>query len=94
MNCPRCQQENPASQKFCGQCGSPLVAGGGAPYADVQAEIERQRHSLAEAAEQQAATAEILNVISSSPNDVQPVFDAIGRVTLTTRRSSKSTFPA
>ena len=26
MKCPRCQQENPAGTKFCGQCASPLMA--------------------------------------------------------------------
>jgi class 3 adenylate cyclase/tetratricopeptide (TPR) repeat protein len=29
MRCPRCQQENPAGQKFCGECGVRL--GGGCP---------------------------------------------------------------
>jgi class 3 adenylate cyclase len=26
MRCPRCQQENPAGQKFCGECGARLTA--------------------------------------------------------------------
>src|SRR5262245_25655551 len=26
MKCPRCQQENPAGQKFCGECGARLTA--------------------------------------------------------------------
>jgi len=25
MNCPRCQHDNPAGQKFCGECGAPLA---------------------------------------------------------------------
>src|SRR5262245_4965713 len=77
MKCPRCQQDNPSQAKFCLECGAPLYAAAGGFYAGLQADNERLRLSLGEASEKQAATAEILRVISSSPTDAQPVFETI-----------------
>jgi two-component system, NtrC family, sensor kinase len=81
MKCSRCRRDNPSAAMFCSWCGAPLdaTAAIGGFYAELQVENDRLRRAVAEASEQQTATAEILRVIGTSPTSTGLVFEAIAR---------------
>jgi signal transduction histidine kinase len=60
-------------------------------YAGLERKVEERTRELTEALSQQTATSEILRVISGSPTDTQPVFDAIAKSCLTLFQGSRVT---
>lgn len=69
------RRRKPAAPKPSGQTGA--TRRGSSSTANQQTEVAQLNRDLAEARQQQTATADVLRIISASPSDLRPVFDAL-----------------
>ena len=84
MKCPRCHQDNPPHAEFCFKCGTPCkhpreTDSPPPSYRELQRGLNDAHTQMREAQEQETATRGILQAISASPVDLQPVFETILR---------------
>jgi hypothetical protein len=66
-----------ARRKAKKRCTAPLVGPRPPSEAALREQLDESRRELKEALEHQAATSEVLDLISQTPTNVQPVFDEI-----------------